>query len=382
LVSSVLVAQNVPQHREANTYHAPANRPAPFASPEIHADRTVTFRIRAESASDVKLSLSGDHKMLKGDDGLWSISLGPFIPEIYEYTFQISGASVLDPANRWVKPGVNAASLFEVPNDPPRFDQLQHVPHGTVQIRSYASTPFRKQRSLYVYLPPQYDSEPSRRFPVLYLRHGNGDDESDWVNEGHAGIILENLIAGRKAVPMIIVMTYGESNASGGGTPEGIAALGKELLDDVIPLVETNYRTRTGPENRAIAGLSMGGGQAFTIGLHHLDQFAWVGEFSSGLVSDADFRIEKYLPSLIENVPSVNEKLRLLFLSCGSEDRRFAGQLDLSDALTRYKIQHEWFSTPGMHEWKVWRHSLHEFLPRLFQPGAPRLTRGSIAESK
>jgi enterochelin esterase-like enzyme len=111
----------------------------------------------------------------------------------------------------------------------------------------------------------------------------------------------------------------------------------------------------------------MGGGQAFTIGLQHLDQFAWVGEFSSGLVSDANFRIEKYLPGLIENVPDLNQRLRLLFLSCGSEDPRYPGQLDLADALTRYEIRHEWYSTPGAHEWKVWRHSLREFLPRLFQ---------------
>jgi enterochelin esterase-like enzyme len=199
------------------------------------------------------------------------------------------------------------------------------------------------------------------------LRHGNGDDESAWTIEGRAGVILENLIAESKAVPMIIVMPYGESNASGGGTPEGIAALGKELFDDVIPLVESKYRTLPGRDNRAIAGLSMGGGQALTIGLQHLEQFAWVGEFSSGLVSDANFRIEKYLPGLVENASSVNQRLRLLFLSCGTEDPRYQGQLDVKDALSRYKIRYEWYSTPGVHEWKVWRHSLREFLPQLFQ---------------
>jgi enterochelin esterase family protein len=189
--------------------------------------------------------------------------------------------------------------------------------------------------------------------------------------EGRAGVILENLIAEGKAMPMIIVMTYGGDNSSGGGTREGIAALGKELLEDVIPLVETNYRTLPGRDNRAIAGLSMGGGQAFTIGLDHLDQFTWVAEFSSGLLSDADFRIEKYMPRLIENVPDLNQRLRLLFLSCGSEDPRYRGQLDLGDALTKYNIRHEWYSTPGTHEWKVWRHSLHEFLPQLFRPTTP-----------
>jgi enterochelin esterase-like enzyme len=241
------------------------------------------------------------------------------------------------------------------------------VPHGTLQIRSYTSTPYKKQRDLYLYLPPQYDREPSRKFPVLYLRHGSGDDESGSTIEGRAGVILENLIAEGKTVPMIIVMPYGESGASGGNSPEGTSALGKELPDDVIPLVDKNYRTLTGRDNRAIAGLSMGGGQAFTIGLQHLDRFAWVGEFSSGVLSDADFRIEKYMPGLMGNVPDLNQRLRLLFLSCGREDSRYQGQLDLRDALAKYKIRYEWYSTPGTHKWKVWRHSLHEFLPLLFQ---------------
>ena len=194
---------------------------------------------------------------------------------------------------------------------------------------------------MYVYLPPQYDSEPLRRFPVLYLGHGNGDDETAWTLEGRASVILENLIAEGKAVPMIIVMSYGEINSTGGGSRVGIAALGKGLMDDIIPLVEKNYRALSGRDNRAVAGLSMGGGQAFTIGLDHLDQFAWVGEFSSGLLNDADFRIEKYMPGLVENARTVNQKLKLLFLSCGSEDARYRGQLDLRDSLARHNIRHE-----------------------------------------
>ena len=367
LAPSLLLGQDVVPHRPANTYHAPTSQPSALVSPEIHDDRTVTFRVRASGATDVRLSLNGDHALVKKAEGSWSVTLGPFEPEIYEYNFLIDGAKVLDIQNKSVKTGSFAASLLDLPANPPRFDQMQEVPHGTLQIRSYMSTPFKKQRNLYVYLPPQYDSEPSRRFPVLYLRHGNGDDESAWTIEGRAGVILDNLIAESKTVPMIIVMPYGESNASGGGTPEGIAALGNELFDDVIPLVESKYRTLNGRENRAIAGLSMGGGQALTIGLEHLDQFAWVGEFSSGLVSDANFRIEKSMPDVVEHASTVNQRLRLLFLSCGTEDPRFQGQLDLQDALSKYKIRYEWYSTPGVHEWKVWRHSLHEFLPRLFQ---------------
>jgi hypothetical protein len=242
LFASLLGAQDVAPQRPVNTFHPSTNRPVAVVSPEIHADRTVTFRVRAASAPDVRLSLDGDRAMVKGADGIWTITLGPFEPEIYEYSFLIGGAKVIDSGNKLLKTGLFATSLLDVPANPPRFDQLQDVPHGTLQIRMYTSTPYKKQRNLYVYLPPQYDREPSRRFPVLYLKHGDGDDESGWTIQGRAGVILENLIAGGKAVPMIIVMPYGESNATGGGTPVGIAAVGKELLDDVIPLVEKNYR--------------------------------------------------------------------------------------------------------------------------------------------
>jgi enterochelin esterase-like enzyme len=139
-------------------------------------------------------------------------------------------------------------------------------------------------------------------------------------------------------------------------------------LGDVIPMVEKNYRVLPGPANRAITGLSMGGGQAFTIGLKHLDTFAWVGEFSSGLVSSVDFKLEKHLPGFLDDPAAVNRKLRLLFLSCGAEDPRYPGQLDLADALKQHNIRYHWFSTPGVHEWKVWRHSLAEFLQEVFQP--------------
>jgi enterochelin esterase family protein len=182
--------------------------------------------------------------------------------------------------------------------------------------------------------PPQYDAEPNRRFPVLYLRHGSGDTEENWSGTGRAGVIVDNLIAQRQAAPMI----------------------------------EKTYRVAPGRENRAISGLSMGGGQAFTIGLKHLDQFAWVGEFSSGLVSDSEFRIDQHLPGFLDHTDDVNQKLKLLFLSCGTEDPRYPGQLDLLDVLKQHQIKYVWFPTPGVHEWKAWRHALAEFAQKVFQP--------------
>ena len=366
----VLHAQDAPPRK--NTYRSPGSTTpaARLVSPEVHADRTVTFRIRAPKAGEVMLSLQGSKPMTKDAAGLWSITVGPLEPELYEYAFLVDGARVLDVANTQLKIGQTlGASLLDVPGTPARFDEVRDVPHGTIQIRSYTSTPLKQARRLYVYLPPEYDSQPSRRFPVLYLRHGSGDDESTWSGQGRAGVILENLIAAQRAVPALIVMTNGDTDRSwsGGSSPEAMKLLGDELMGDVIPLVEKNYRVVRDRESRAIAGLSMGGGQAFTIGLKNLDKFAWVGEFSSGLVSAADFKLADHLPGFLEDPAAANQKLKLLFISCGTEDPRIDGHLDLVDLLKAKRIRAVWYPTPGAHEWKVWRHALAEFLPKLFR---------------
>jgi len=368
--TSLLHGQSAPARK--NTYHSSgAAAAAPrFVSPEVHADRTVTFRLRAPKASEVTVAFQGVKPMAKDADGTWSLTVGPLEPEIYEYSFTVDGARVLDTANTLLKTGRTlSGNLLEIPGTPPRFDEVQEVPHGSIQVRTYTSTPLKRRRQLYVYLPSQYDSEPARRFPVLYLRHGSGDDESTWSLQGRAGVILENLIAQGKAVPMLIVMTNGDTDNTwaGGSSPEALDLLGKELLGDVIPLIEKNYRVNTNRVNRAITGLSMGGGQAFTIGLKHLETFAWVGEFSSGLLSDTGFNLARHLPGFLDDPARANQQLKLLFLSCGTEDPRIPGHMDLMDTLKAKHIRYVWYPTPGAHEWKVWRHSLAEFLPKLFR---------------
>src|SRR5579863_8414100 len=363
----------VAQSRPKNTYHSSGAATAAAArlvSPDVHPDRTITFAVRAPQASRVVLQFGGAKPMVKNADGIWSVTVGPVEPEIYTYNFVVDGVRILDPGNPNLKNGrAIDASVVEVPGNPPRFDEVQDVPHGALQIRTYESTPLRKLRRLYVYTPPQYDTEPTRKFPVLYLRHGSGDNEENWSDTGRAGVILDNLIAQHKAVPMLIVMPNGDTDGSwaGGSSPEGIELLSQELLTDIVPMIEKDYRVAPGRENRAITGLSMGGGQAFTIGLKHLDMFAWVGEFSSGLVSDANFHLDKYLPGFLDDPAAVNKKLRLLYLSCGTLDPRYTGQLDLGDVLKAHDIHYVWYPTPGVHEWKVWRHALADFAPRLFQ---------------
>jgi len=257
--------------------------------------------------------------------------------------------------------------VVEVGGNPPRYDEVQSVPHGVIEARQYVSTPLKRARKAYVYLPPQYEAERNRRFPVLYLRHGGGDDEQSWSTDGRAGGILDNLLARNKALPMLIVMTDG--SWAGGSTEQVLAALGEELLTDVIPLIEKSYRVLPGRENRAISGLSMGGGQSFIIGLRNLDQFAWIGEFSAGLLAGVEFDLDNELPGILKDA-SLNQKLRLFWIGCGTDVPRFNGHLDLVEKLKSRGINHVFRTTPGGHEWKVWRHQLADVLPELF-PSKP-----------
>lgn len=372
LLAAAVSAQTARRPNNYGTQGAATAAAPRLVSPEVHPDRTITFRLRAPKASEVTLSFAGAPKpMTKDANGLWSTSVGPVEPEIYTYTFSIDGVRTLDMANPVLKNGrAPDASVVEVHGTPARFDEVQDVPHGTIHIRTYRSTPLNRIRKVYIYVPPQYDTEPDRRFPVLCLRHGSGDNEANWSEDGRAGVILDNLLARRKAVPMLIVMPNGDTTGTwaGGSSPEAMELLAKELIGDILPMVEKNYRVLSGRDNRAITGLSMGGGQAFTIGLKNLDKFAWVGEFSSGLVSDRQFDISKHIPGFLDDPLAANKSLRLLFLSCGAEDPRMNGQLNLRDLLTEHGIRNVWFETPGAHEWKVWRHALAEFFQRVFQP--------------
>lgn len=379
-VPAAAFAQAEASTRSPNQYRTGASRGVVrevIVSPEVHADRRITFRFSAPEASEVSLSFSSSEPrpLTKNDEGLWAITIGPVEPEIYTYTFSADGLRVLDRLNPDLKTGPRGldASVVEVPGTPPRFDEVQDVPHGALHIRTYRSTPLNRLRNLYVYVPAVYDAEPTRRFPVLYLRHGGGDDEHNWSHDGRAGVILDNLVAQGKAVPMLIVMTDGHTDGTwaGGSSPEGMKTLEEELLDDVIPFIERNYRVLQNRDHRAITGLSMGGGQAFTIGLRNMETFSWVGEFSAGLVSDADFDLAAHLPGFLDNAAEVNDRLNLFYLGCGTEDPRFQGQLDLVDLLKQHSIDHVFASTPGAHEWMAWRHLLADFLQRLFaQPQA------------
>jgi enterochelin esterase family protein len=359
-------------------------RPEPIVSPDIASDGRVTFRIRAPKASAVLVSASvgtlnpkpaGSVKdqpgmwnvpMQKDAAGLWTLTIGPLEPEAYRYAFLVDGVRGIDQANPNVRPGGSILwSYFDVPGNPPRFDELQDVPHGSVQFRTYRSTESKAFRKVVIYVPPDYDRYPTRKFPVLYLMHSGGDSEEGWVRLGHAPEIEENLLAQHKTAPMLIVMPYGDTPGDA-TTFASIEAFGRELFGDILPIVEKNYRVVANRDNRAIAGISMGAGQSFTLGLRNRDKFAWVGEFSAGAFGQAGFDLEKQVPGLLKDPAAVNKELKLLYLGCGTEDTRYPAHTRMNEILTKSGIHHEFHDTPGEHEWKAWRHLLADFMPRLF----------------
>ena len=377
VVGLLAIAAKTSAQQPVNTYSTKnywTPSTGPF-SPVVSQERRITFRIKAPKASVVQL-LFGEwdiqpQSMTKDSTGTWSITTGATDPGIYSYVFIVDGIKTLDMANPIVKIGTELyGSIVEVPGSPARFDELQSVPHGITAILTYTSTSLHKLRNLQVYLPPDYFVQSTRKYPVLYLRHGGGDNESSWGQEsGRAPVILENLIAHKEAVPMIIVMSNGLTDGSwaGGSTKEGMLQLEQELLKDIIPLIEKQYRVIANKANRAIAGLSMGGGQAYIMGLRNLDTFSWIGEFSAGILSDPAFDINERIPGIYEQASIINKQLKLLWIGCGTDDPRIAGHLQLATTLKQKGIQYEAYNIPGGHEWKVWREELHLFLPKLFR---------------
>jgi len=336
-----------------------AQEPSPrVVSPEVGADRRVTFRLLAPNAHDVLLTgefMQGSRRFEKGDDGVWSVVVGPIEPEIYHYNVTIDGVRTIDPANAAVKTGSlpsTLASILEVRGDRPAAYDTQNVPHGDVRTHWYQSTALNRVRRLTVYTPPDYDRNLQTRYPVLYLFHGANADENAWHTLGRANAILDNLLAAASIKPFIVVMPFGY----------GIET---DLIPDVLPYIEARYRALADRDHRAIVGLSMGGGQALSLGLNHLDLFSYIGGFSSGLGPAAAF--PKTYASLVAHAPAANQRIHLLWVGCGKDDGAFAASQNFSTFLTEHGVKHTFRETGGAHTWMVWRRYLNEISPLLFR---------------
>lgn len=336
---------------------------AGIVSPEVHPDRTVTFRLLAPKASEVTLTgdwLASAAKLTKDDGGIWSVTLGPLEPGLAIYSLTVDGLAIADPVNPRIKLRARGSgSLVDVPGTGNELWVPRDVPHGTVDITWHKSKVLDGEtREFRVYTPPGYDHNPDARYPVLYLLHGNNDTQAGWVDVGRANMILDNLIAEKRAVPMIVVMPFGHAANNAGRFD-----FERYLLEDVIPAVEKSYRTVADRDHRAIVGYSMGGGQALTIGLGHLDRFSAVGAFSGAVSGDPEGRFKL----LLGDPDGTNAKLKLLWLGCGRQDAAFPRVQALSDNLTSHNVRHTWLPTEGRHHFTVWRKYLIEVAPLLFQ---------------
>ena len=386
----------------------PGTQPAQPPSPEVLADRKVVFRLLAPTAGSV--TLGGDFPigtnvaMAKDEKGIWSVTVGPLQPDFYSYFFTVDGVRTLDSRNVLVmRDGARYASWLQVPGPGSADYQVNDVPHGTVSQVWYPSPTLGMTRRMYLYTPPGYEAG-SARYPVLYLLHGGGGDEAAWTELGCAPQILDNLIAQGRSAPMIVVMTNGNGTQSASqdfvplaGPPsrpgEGMLRFPESLVKDVIPFVDATYRTRPDRESRAVVGLSMGGAQALYAGFNNLDRFAWLGALSGGFPllpgvavdipapanaatlrgPDVTRSIDpaKYLALHPALDAGVNAKLRLLYLSIGIDDGLITTHGAMKKLLDDRGVKYALFEAPGYgHEWKFWRLSLRDLLPRLFPPAS------------
>lgn len=357
----------------------------PFiASPQINPDKTVTFRYLSPSAKEVKLSgqfQKGPVDMTKDSIGIWSATVGPIAPDIYPYSFRVDGVTVMDPANVSFFPNERfKASLVDVPNDKPLIHALKDVPHGTVSYAYYPSVE-NTTGSMVVYTPPGYDENRSKKYPVFYLISGTTDTEETFFKVGRTNFILDNLIAEGKATPMIIVMPYGNPAAriaeqKGNPKPSDLVSRDSEdaviraklfendLVGNVIPYIEKNYKTLADRNNRAIGGFSRGGGQTLRTAFGNIDKFAWICCYSAYLSTP---EMEAKYKDIGGKPEKTNKELKLLWVSVGDEDFLYKSTLEFIDYLKSKNVRYKSMITPGGHTWMNVKTYLAETSQLLFK---------------
>ncbi len=375
-------------------------------SPQVNADRTVTVRVLAPKATEITvtgelLNGSDPKPMIKGDDGVWTATLGPVPADVYTYAFNIDGVNTTDPRNPWVKlvSSTGLASQVEVPGEGAQYYDMKPVPHGLVQIMTYESKATGATRQAYVYTPPEYNRT-STKYPVFYLLHGGGDLDPGWVMTGRANIIMDNLFAEKKAVPMIVVMPLARGGGSLGigpaGMSPGIAAAGnvtpgpgrgaapggaaagtppaptgpaplqafaQDLIGDLVPAVEKTFRVSTRSEDRAIGGLSAGGAATINTAFSRPDLFRYIIIMSAG----APQNVEDLYPKFFGSNAAAAKQMKLIWLAAGDGDFALNGTKALDEVLTKHGIKHSFKTTQGRHEWRLWRPHLYEFAQLLFK---------------
>ena len=393
LVIVLLLLAAVSYAQEASDFHPAETNVWGADYPRVDSAGRVEIRVKAPDATKVRLNFWSGPKleMEKQPDGFWTVTTPPLVPGLHYYTLIIDGAEVSDTNSRAFFGGGKYTSMVEVPEPGSTYYSIQDVPHGQVREIWYNSKVTGTWRHALLYLPPEYDTQVSTHYPVLYLQHGAGEDETGWIRQGHANFILDNLLATKSCKPMIIVMAYGYARRAGQappdltgkpfGSPEMMKAMqdmASAFEDDVtqvlIPYIDSTLRTLSDRDHRAMAGLSMGGMQTFQITLNHLDMFSYIGGFSGagGMLVLGDRKLDPKTDynGVFSDPRAFAKKVHLLWLGVGTKEpeRMRTGLLRLHTSLQDANIQHVFYESPGTdHEWQTWRRDLRDFAPRLFQ---------------
>ncbi|TLM97154.1 alpha/beta hydrolase-fold protein [Hymenobacter jeollabukensis] len=338
--------------------------------PQLLPDNRAVFRLKAPGVQRVQLDLGRKYDMVKDSTGTWTATTDVLSPGLHYYSLILDGLPIADPASDTFYGMGRMASGLEVPGRGTDFYALRDVPHGEVRERRFYSKVTNSWRRFFVYTPPGYDANAATKYPVLYLLHGGGEDETGWARQGKADLILDNLLAEKKAKPMLVVMLDGNLGGPGGLAGFGEATLKRfedELKQVVLPLVESSYRTAPGAPNRALAGLSMGGLQTLYAGVRNTDMFQYLGVFSSGFFANNPQLSDPQYAFMQANATTINANLRQLWLSMGGpEDIAYANNKAMRARFDGLGIRYAYSEYPGGHTWPVWRHDLYQFAQQLF----------------
>jgi enterochelin esterase-like enzyme len=348
--------------------------------PRILPDNRVLFRIKAPDAQKVQIDLLKKYDMVKDAEGVWEATTDPIVEGFHYYSLLIDGVAVADPSSETFFGMGRMASGIEIPEKDVDFYLPKEVPHGQIRQIRYYSNITRSWRRSFVYTPPGYDTNLNERYPVLYLQHGGGEDETGWPNQGRVDWIMDNLIAEGKAKAILIVMDRGY--AADPAAPPGVRepgnrrmlqpnnTLSEVFIKEIIPMIDRDFRTLADRDHRAMAGLSMGGFQTFQITLHNLDQFAYLGGFSGAGFMQPGTDLRSMYNGVWADAEAFNKKVKLVYISIGTAEpeRMYQGVNNLHLELEKAGIQHVYYESPGTsHEWLTWRRSLKQFASLLFK---------------
>jgi enterochelin esterase-like enzyme len=369
LMCGICAAQDVVEDFHPSSVNQPGKQ-----FPQVNSEGRVRAKIVAPEANNVRLDIGGvKYEMVKDENGVWTGESAPQDVGFHYYQLNIDGASVPDPGTRYFYGAGRWGSGIEIPAEDQEIYALKDVPHGLVSEQNYFSEITQSFRRCFVYTPAEYSANPEKRYPVLYLQHGSFEDETGWAGQGHANLILDNLIAANKAVPMIIVMDNGyayKPQSSGGGRPAMVFE--EVMMNEIIPMIDQRFRTMADREHRAIAGLSMGANQTMRICMNNLDEFASYGGFSgtSNYPSSDEINVETFLNGAFKNGRSVDEQLKVLWLGLGTkEPDPFPGSVGaFRKMLEKQGIDYVYYESPETaHEWQTWRRDLYQYAQLLFK---------------